>query len=190
MTTFSIAGSSCNAVNTGYNAAGFELTAPALGGACASTTNTDKTQVTEPAVLYCDVPSSDAEMVCSGSPPAGFAACIAAAGAVACPAGTPFSTRYVTETGVDLSCTSCSACGLNPTCSNGAFTFYSDTGTCKNQIDSLGAGGCNASGISGGRRPWSGAPALKYSATASATCTSGTSSASTTLVSPTTVCCR
>jgi hypothetical protein len=164
----------------------FELTPASLNATCSSITTPDMAQVTEPPALYCDVPGPAAELVCEGSAPTGFVSCIAKAGMNSCPSGTPFTTPYTVEADVKLECSTCSPCTTNPACSSGTVTFYGDANTCANVLGSLPAVTC--SGMSS--HPWSSVAAVKYSATGAATCTGGTSTASTTLVNPTTLCCR
>jgi hypothetical protein len=161
----------------------------AQGGSCSSGSQADPTQISAPAVSYCDVPASSAENVCGGVPPPGFAACVATSGDVPCPAGTPFVGRQVVEDGATLLCTPCS-CTVSTTCLDATVTEYADPSCQGNPVASFTVDGtCDVVEQSGeqGSGSWS---SVEYAATASSTCMAATSTGTAQLANPQTICCR
>ncbi|MBV9946152.1 MAG: hypothetical protein JOZ69_04820 [Myxococcales bacterium] len=161
---------------------------PPQGGACTSgTAQSDPTQLTLPAARYCDVPTASAEAVCGGAAPAGFSACIVRSGSVACPAGTPFTSAFTVEDGATVQCTACTACSVATTCDGATLSLFPGSACVADAIRSVPAdGNCNPLG---GRSDQTVA-AIEYTASATTTCTPGTSTASARLVRPVTLCCR
>jgi hypothetical protein len=148
---------------------------------------TDPARVSAPAARYCDVPAANAGSVCSGTAPSGFAACIAKSGETTCPSGTPFVHSYVVEDGVMLQCGSCSACTLMTTCSDAILQGFSDS-ACRARIGSVAVdGGCNSVALD--NYP-ANVVAVDYAATATSTCTPGSSMPTAQLTNPRTICCR
>jgi hypothetical protein len=164
---------------------------PPQGGTCSGTSQLDTTQVSTPAARYCDVPGASADAVCNGAVPSGFAVCIATSGVTTCPLGTPFVQRHVVEDGVMLQCSPCTACAVATTCTSPTITAY-DNRACHNspvasvQLD----GACDSvSGQGRGQFPID-AQGVEYTATATSTCTPGSSSAAAQLANPRTICCQ
>ncbi len=158
---------------------------PGQGGTCASTVQSDPTQLVAPAARYCDVPAASAESVCNGTVPSGFAACIARAGAVACPAGTPFIHPFSVEDSATLACAACTACAVSTSCADAVVTVHTgakcgDTGVSFN-VD----GTCSPTDFTATKL----VTAVEYTATESSSCTAGTSTASAVLTNPVTICC-
>jgi hypothetical protein len=119
--------------------------------------------------------------------PSGFAACIAKSGETTCPTGTPFMHSYVVEDTVMLQCAPCSACTLMTTCSNIVLQGFSDS-ACRARIGSVAVdGGCNTVALDNYPANF---VALEYTATASSTCTPGSSTPTPQLTNPRTICCR
>jgi hypothetical protein len=157
------------------------------GGACTDMVQTDPARVSAPAARYCDVPAANADSVCNGTVPSGFAACIAKSGETTCPSGTPFMHSYVVEDSVMLQCAPCSACTLMTTCSNIILQGFRDS-MCKARIGSVAVdGGCNTVALDNYPANF---VALEYTATASSTCTPGSSTPTPQLTNPRTICCR
>jgi hypothetical protein len=157
------------------------------GGACTDMVQADPARVSAPAARYCDVPAANAATTCNGVVPSGFAACIATSGETTCPAGTPFVHGYVVEDSVTLQCAPCSACTSMTTCSNVILRGFSDS-KCKTLVGSVAVdGNCNA--VTLNNYPAK-VVAVDYAATASSTCTPGSSMPTTQLMNPRTICCR
>jgi len=159
------------------------------GGACSDMAQTDPTKITVAPARYCDVPSSQADAVCNGTVPSGFAACIMASGETTCPSGTPFVHSYVVEDSAALQCSSCAGCSVMTTCSNITLTGFADTScSTQNLVAQVGVdGGCNAVNLFTYPAPIA---AVEYTATASSSCTPGTSTSGVQLANPSTICCR
>ena len=164
---------------------------PPQGGSCSSTSMSDPTQVSTPPARYCDVAPASAESLCGGAAPTGFAACVMTAGEVACPANTPFvNGRYVVEDSVSLACSSCS-CSVNTTCSNARLSAFGDVNCLTPPVASIALdGACNYSGAPPPPAPPTNTMGIEYTATATTTCSAGTSTGGTTLTNPRTLCCR
>jgi hypothetical protein len=161
---------------------------PPQGGTCSDVSNADATQVSTPAARYCDVPADSADSVCNGAAPPGFAACIATGGVTTCPPASPFVNQYVVEDGVQLQCSACAACTVTTTCSGATLTGFRDT-ACTRLTGSVPVdGACNDVLLSG----FVPAPvaAIEYAATATSTCVPGSSTPTTQLTNPRTICCR
>jgi hypothetical protein len=161
------------------------VAATGQGGACSSAVQSNPGALSEPAQRFCDVPAPSADAVCAGTAPAGFSACIVAAGNVACPSSTPFVQAFAVEDGATVSCGACSACSVSTTCSNptvAAFTNANCTApaTLTFNVD----GSCTSIGNELTML------SIQYSATANAACTAGSSSASVQLTGAKTICCR
>jgi hypothetical protein len=157
---------------------------PASGGTCTASAVGNTTQVTSSQVRTCDVAGAGAEVVCEGSPPAGFSVCIAAAGDMACPSGSIFANRTVVAASETLVCTACSSCTVTGTCSSPLVTYYSDY-LCLNAVATFPADGACT------QPNWSGNLAgVEYHATVQASCAGAGSAATFQAISPQTVCCR
>jgi hypothetical protein len=157
-------------------------------GACTSTLSSDPTKLTKNAVRWCDVAGTGAEAACGGTAPTGFSACIAHAGAVACPAGSDFTARTVVSDDVELSCAACSSCAPGGSCGGGLVSFFSD-GNCNDSIIAIDADGkCNLTGVA-----TASVGSVLYDANVASTgsCQPGSSAAGVTPTgSSTTLCCR
>jgi hypothetical protein len=157
---------------------------PATGGACSAAAVGDTTKVTSSQVRTCDVTGPGAESVCEGAPPAGFAACIAAPGEVACPSGSPFASRTLLAAAETLVCTACTGCAVSGTCASPLVTYYSDY-LCNSPVGTFPADGTCT------QPSWSGNLAgVEYHATVQASCLGSGSSATFQPISPQTLCCR
>lgn len=186
-------GSACTVVNGNLFVSGphSDQVAPLApeGGTCSDMAQTDPTKITTAAARYCDVPPSQADAVCNGTVPSGFAACIIASGETTCPSGTPFVHSYVVEDSAALQCSSCAGCSVTTTCSNITLTGFADT-VCSSQnlVAQVGVdGGCNAVNLFTYPAPIA---AVEYAAAASSSCTPGISAPSVQLANPSTICCR
>jgi hypothetical protein len=116
-------------------------------GSCTASAVTDSAQLSKDAVRWCDVPAAGAENVCAGGAPQGFEACVAHAGSVACPAGSPFAARRLVSDDVTLSCSACSSCELTGRCGSATVAFFSD-GNCNSAVIGLNADGrCNPTAV-------------------------------------------
>jgi hypothetical protein len=183
-----VSGSGCtNLPAAGQLAQGFSASPFAsTGGACTAAVHADPSKVAKDAVRTCAVPQSAADAVCSGSPPAGFSACIAAPGDVPCPAG-PFAVRTVIQDDVELVCAACGACSVSAACANAQVKFYSDPqcGTVVTQLP------CNATCVDTGAASSKQVAAFEYTAQVQASCQASPSgAASLNPVKPQTLCCR
>jgi hypothetical protein len=162
---------------------------PGQGGTCSDAPQADQTKIAAAPTRYCEVPPPGADSVCNGTVPSGFAACIMRNGQTTCPSGTPFVHGYLVEDGAALQCSSCAGCTVTTTCSNATLTGFSDM-ACSPQslVGSVDIdGGCNPANLT--TYP-SSLVAIEYSATASSTCTPGSSTPSAKLTNPRTICCR
>jgi hypothetical protein len=161
----------------------------AQGGTCSDTTQADSSKLVTTPTRYCEVPSPEADSICNGTVPSGFASCIQTSGATTCPSGSVFAHPYVVEDSATLQCPSCAGCTVATTCTNATLAGFSDMGcSAQGLIGSVGAdGGCNSVNLAS--YPAS-LVAIEYSATASSTCTSGSSAPSAQLTNPRTICCR
>lgn len=155
------------------------------GGACAGTAIGHVKKVDVTAARTCDVPADgQAESLCAGSPPAGFDACIATTGDLACPLGTPFTRRIVVADSLTLLCSACTACTIGGGCSPASVTLYGDT-QCTGKLGSVRADGtCVKASFTGT------VAALSYEALVLPTCSASGTQASFLPVAPTTLCCR
>jgi hypothetical protein len=102
---------------------------PASGGTCSAPGVANSGGVTYAARDRACTPDSDKAAGCVGGMcqpdlPAGFAACIAYPGAVACPPG-PLSVGHLVGASASATCADCS-CTISATCS-GTLTLYTDT---------------------------------------------------------------
>jgi hypothetical protein len=188
-TAVPVNGAGCTQLSqAGRLAAGFSAEPlQSSGGSCTATVNPDPTKVAKNVVRTCNVPSPKADGVCSGSAPAGFSACIEAAGDVTCPAG-PFSTRFAVSDDVELVCPGCASCTVTGTCGNAQITFFSDTG-CNTMVAPAFA--CNGACQGTGAGNDAGIVAFEYTAQPQPSCLAPTAgSATVTPVGPHTVCCR
>lgn len=156
------------------------------GGSCTDSTTPNSSQLTKPpAQHYCDVPAANSDAVCNGTAPAGFSACIARTGTQTCPA--PFTrVSYPVEDDLALNCSACTGCAVTTTCAAGTVNLFGD-GNCATSVGSAPANNACVV-LNGGNEVAVGS--VSYSASATQGCTSGTSAASTTAVTPRTICCR
>jgi hypothetical protein len=186
--SMTVGGSGCTNTPAGPLAQGFSASAlPASGGSCAASVSpADPSKVVKIGVRTCDVPPSAADAVCSGAPPPGFAACVAATGDVPCPAG-PFATRTLIEDDVVLVCPGCGPCNVVGTCGNAQVKFYSDA-QCGNVVAQLPCTGtCVDTGGGNGKQ----VAAFEYTAQVQASCQASPSGAPAfDPVKPRTICCR
>jgi hypothetical protein len=178
---------------TDYNAGTFTLASyheytdlPLTPGTCSSNATPDTNKLSSTPMRTCTPAPACAEDVCNGTLPPGLRACIVDDGDVACPAG-PFSDK-VAVIGSDamLVCPTCTACSVTQSpCGAGTVYFWGDT-SCTIAKGSIAAdGNCNATG--GG----SGVNHFTYvNPVQKVTCNPGTSTATASLTSPQTVCCR
>ncbi|MGO9838322.1 MAG: hypothetical protein ACLP1X_29430 [Polyangiaceae bacterium] len=114
------------------------------GGVCSSPGATSLNDVTYAAHDRTCTPASPQSAGCSGNvctPIAGgpYAGCIAAPGAVTCPAG-PLSVQHLVGTDVSFDCSSCT-CTVTGTCT-GTVTLYSDEGCTRGALDVPADGTC------------------------------------------------
>ncbi len=188
--TATVNGSQCIPVPAAAQGAlgNFQATALAAsggGGTCTSAAHANAGSLTEPTQRYCDVPAASADAVCNGSPPTGFSSCIVASGEVACPASTPFAHAFTVEDSAALSCGTCSACSVSTTCANPTLSVFAN-GTCAAPaaVSFAVNGACQANPVE------QTVLSAQYSATATASCTAGSSTASVQLSGPHTICCR
>jgi hypothetical protein len=158
-----------------------------VGGSCTGSVTPDPTGLSTPRARYCDVPEASAESVCAGVVSSGFVACIAADGDVPCPETTPFVNPSSVGDGATLTCSACSPCSATTTCANATLTTFRDP-TCapSRSLQITADGTCSAAG-QGGQTFVS---AIEYSATASTSCTPGSSAATARLANARTLCCR
>jgi hypothetical protein len=181
-----ISGSGCTQLQPGGQApTSIAIDAlPSTGGACTFSAVGNTTLVATTNVRTCDVAGPGSEGVCAGSPPAGFSACIAAAGEMACPSGSPFASRTVLAASETLVCTACTGCTVNGNCSSPLVTYYSDY-LCNNPVATFPADGACT------QPNWNGNLAgVEYHASVQASCAATGSTATFQAASPQTVCCR
>jgi len=162
----------------------FSGTAPPATVPCNASAVIDNASVTSTELRLCDVPGACQEEVCGdgGGVPAGFAACIASDGDVACPAG--WDTRTLVGDSADVSCSACSCTG-SASCTDGRVSFFSD-GACSTPLVEFNIDDtCQATNTTGPIGSFS------YTATiADAACTAdGPKTATVGLAAPRTVCC-
>jgi hypothetical protein len=191
MATFN--GPSCTALGSSLSVSGSpsNLATPLApqGGTCADMVRTDPSQLSAVKTRYCDVPAGSMGAVCGGTVPSGFAACIVTDGETDCPLGTPFGQKYTVEDLAVTQCSPCSsACTVTTTCSNATVSAYSDM-ACKNLVGSVPVNGTCTPVMFFAPLP-STLVAVEYAATASSTCSAGSSTPSVRLMNPRTVCCR
>ncbi|HEY6462723.1 MAG TPA: hypothetical protein VIY73_21285 [Polyangiaceae bacterium] len=182
-------GPGCMAMsNGGQLGGGFSADAiQPTGAACSSTLTPDPSQVTKTQVRTCEVPSSQADSVCTAAPPSGFSACVESAGDVACPPGV-FSSRAVADDDEILVCPPCGTCQVGSTCNQPTVTFYGDP-NCKTMVATFGTTGvCEPTGPKVDGQYVS---SYEYSVQPQATCQPAAGgNASFNPVGPHTVCCR
>jgi hypothetical protein len=173
---------------TGSLAAHFEASALAPHkGTCTSSPQADPSQVSKAAARYCEVPAARANAVCNGSPPPGFASCIAASGDTPCPGGSAFTQRFTLEDDVALQCAPCSSCTITATCSDAILSTFADAACTDEQlVVALPVDGSCVTTHADDAEVQS----VSYSAQATTTCDAGSSSATLALVGPRTICCR
>ncbi len=187
--TATVNGSQCIPVPAGAidlgNFMASPLPATSTGGACTSTAQTNTSAVTAPTQRYCDVPAASSDAVCNGTPPAGFSACIMAAGEVACPASTPFTQKFTVEDSATVSCGTCSACAVATTCSNPMVATFL-TADCSGAVSASFAvnGTCVTNNVEAT------VLSIEYTSTTQATCAAGASTAAAQLTGARTICCR
>ncbi len=200
-TSFGVAGATCPAAGASFPVKGATCTplpqpgslaqnfaaepVAFSGGACSGAAAGVSAGVTKQGVRYCDVSSANAESVCEGTAPAGFAACVVSPGDVACPAGSPFGKKTLVADDEVLACSACKTCTVTGTCASATVTFYSDP-QCTQAVAELPAdGGCVPSNASGKM-----VAAVEYAAEADASCAASGSVASVSPEGPRTLCCR
>jgi hypothetical protein len=186
--SLSVKGPGCTQLGSGGQLQG-GFSADAIqptGAACSSTLTPDPSQVTKTEVRTCELPSSQADSVCTTAPPSGFSACVESAGDVACPPGV-FSSRAVVDDDEILVCPPCGTCQVGSTCNQPAVTFYGDP-NCKTMVATFGVTGvCEPTGPKDGQN----VAAYAYSVQPQATCQPPAGgAASFNPVGPHTVCCR
>ncbi|CAN5644027.1 hypothetical protein BH09MYX1_BH09MYX1_24340 [soil metagenome] len=126
------------------------------------------------------------EAICAGTVPAGYGSCIETAGDQTCPGSSPFTTKHVVGTTVDVQCTNACTCGVTGQCTSPKVAFYSDN-ACANLLAALDSNNtCVATGTNAT------ASSAKYSATlTNAACTKGgTTTPQLDLTGKRTICCR
>jgi hypothetical protein len=142
-----------------------------------------------PGARYCDVPADSASAVCGGTVPSGFAACIVTNGETPCPLGTPFVQRHIVEDHATLQCSACSSpCAMTTTCANAVVTGFTDSACTTRLASAVVDGTCSP--ITFYTMVPATLVAVEYAATASSTCTAGSSSATAQLSNIRTLCCR
>lgn len=188
--TATVNGSQCIAVPAAAQDAlgNFEATALAAtgqGGTCGGAVQSNPASLSEPPERFCDVPAASADAVCNGTVPTGFSACIIATGQVACPSSTPFVHPFTVEDGATLACGSCSACSVSTSCSNPMVEAFTNA-TCAAPAALTFA--VNGTCVTNPNEET--VLSIEYTSTTSATCTPGTSSGTSQLTGPRTICCR
>jgi hypothetical protein len=158
---------------------------PPQPGTCGSALATDATQLSTSPARYCDVPPANAESVCDGFVPSGFAACIASPGNKACPAGSPFAHLFPVETAAALRCSACTACAADTTCANAVLTVHTGARCADTGVSFDVDGTCGPSGFIGAKA----ATAVEYTADETSTCTAGSSVATAALTGAVSLCC-
>ena len=191
--TATFTGPSCTALGSPVSVSGSpsNVATPLApqGGTCSQMVHPDSSQLSTAKARYCDVPTDSADAVCNGTVPSGFAACLLQYGDVACPTGTPFTQKYIVEDHATLQCSACSgSCAVVTTCSNATVTGYSDS-SCMTRIGSVPVDGTCTPVMFYASLP-STLVAVEYAATASSTCSAGSSVPTAQLTNPRTLCCR
>jgi hypothetical protein len=158
------------------------------GGTCTVASVPNSAAITGTPARVCAANATCAPATCGGFAPAGFAACIASDGDVACPTSSPFSVKHDVAQNPAIQCSDCgSACTFEGSCTNPQMTFYSNQ-TCTTLIVAIPADStCDVTGHTNAA-----IGGITYTATASFTgCTAtGTSTGTLDKTGVRTVCCR
>jgi hypothetical protein len=176
-------GSDCTALNGTFSDY-FSATPLPATVPCNASAVVDSANVTSTQLRLCDVPSACQEEVCSGGGlMAGFSACIASDGDVACPTG--WDTKTLVGDSPDVTCTACTCTGSG-SCTDGHMSFFSDDACSTLLIEFAIDDSCQATN---GVGPIG---SFTYTATlADAACTAdGPKTATVALAAPRTVCCQ
>lgn len=160
----------------------YQVTAlPAQGGACEFDAHTDTSKVTSTSMLLCQPPDKCVGEICGGD------VCVAQDGDVACPAG--FPTKTLVGASASATCGTCGGtCAPKTTC-GGTLGFYTDAQCTQGEVDFPTDATCDANNdINAG-------PFTYYElkpTTSTPTCggTPTLPTATTSLDTPSTVCCK
>ena len=176
-------GSGCT-VLTGTFSTYFSATPLPATVPCNASAVVDSANVTSTELRLCNVPSACQEEVCGGgSMPAGFSACIASDGDVACPAG--WDAKTLVGDSADVSCSACTCTGSG-SCTDGHMSFFSDDACSTLLVEFAIDDSCQATNGTG--------PIGSFTYTATLTdaacAADGSKTATVGLAAPRTVCCK